>query len=41
MKFIICFQRSDISNTAQTFIDTIKSFTSYFADYEYDEDIRR
>ena len=41
MKFIICFQRSDISNTAQAFIDTLRSFTSYFVDYEDDEDIRK
>lgn len=34
MKFVLCFQRSDINNTAQAFLDTVKKFTEYFKGYD-------
>ena len=41
MKFILCFQRSDINNTAQTFLDTVKKFTAYFNNYDSNAEIRQ
>ena len=33
MKFILAFEKSHFSNTAEKFLDTIIQFTSYFKDY--------
>ena len=41
MKFVLCFQRSDINSTAQVFVDTVKHFTAYFKNYDNDAEIRQ
>ena len=33
MKFILAFEKSHLSGTADKFLDTITQFTSYFKDY--------